>query len=142
MLSLCSTWKVAGQMLGDWAAAGAAGISTASDRRPVAIRERRRDGRIPARYRYGSGVGNLDSFGARATLQVGGTTHEIFRLDALQSQFDVVRLPYSRKILLENLWRNADGESVTRQDIENVATWVATDEPSKEIAYSPSRVLM
>jgi len=87
-------------------------------------------------------VGNLDSFGARATLQVGGTTHEIFRLDALQSQFDVARLPYSLKILLENLLRNEDGESVTRQDIENVATWVATDEPSKEIAYSPSRVLM
>jgi aconitate hydratase len=87
-------------------------------------------------------VGNPDSFGARATLQVGGTTHEIFRLDALQSQFDVARLPYSLKILLENLLRNEDGESVTRQDIENVATWVATDEPSKEIAYSPSRVLM
>jgi len=87
-------------------------------------------------------VGNPDSFGARATLQVGGTTHEIFRLDALQSRFDVARLPYSLKILLENLLRNEDGESVTRQDIENVATWVATDEPSKEIAYSPSRVLM
>jgi aconitate hydratase len=87
-------------------------------------------------------VGNPDSFGARATLQVGGTTHEIFRLDALQSQFDVARLPYSLKILLENLLRNEDGEAVTRQDIENLATWVATDEPSKEIAYSPSRVLM
>ncbi len=83
-----------------------------------------------------------NSFGARATLQVGGTTHEIFRLDALQSQFDVARLPYSLKILLENLLRNEDGEAVTRQDIENVATWVASDEPSKEIAYSPSRVLM
>jgi len=87
-------------------------------------------------------VSNPDSFGARATLQVGGTTHEIFRLAALQSQFDVARLPYSLKILLENLLRNEDGESVTRQDIENVATWVASDEPSKEIAYSPSRVLM
>ncbi len=87
-------------------------------------------------------MGNPDSFGARAALQVGGTTHEIFRLDALQSRFDVARLPYSLKILLENLLRNEDGESVTRQDIENLATWVATDEPSKEIAYSPSRVLM
>jgi aconitate hydratase len=87
-------------------------------------------------------VGNPNSFGARANLQVGGTTHEIFRLDALQSQFDVARLPYSLKILLENLLRNEDGESVTRQDIENVATWVASDEPAKEIAYSPSRVLM
>jgi aconitate hydratase len=87
-------------------------------------------------------VGNPNSFGARADLQVAGATHEIYRLDALQSQYDVARLPYSLKILLENLLRNEDGGSVTRQDIENVATWVATDEPSKEIAYSPSRVLM
>jgi aconitate hydratase len=97
---------------------------------------------MPARYRYGSGVGNPNSFGARSTLQVGGTTHEIFRLDALQSQFDVERLPYSLKILLENLLRNEDGESVKRDDIENLARWVAADEPSQEIAYSPSRVLM
>jgi aconitate hydratase len=87
-------------------------------------------------------VDNPNSFGARATLQVGDTTHEIFRLDALQSQFDVARLPYSLKILLENLLRNEDGESVKREDVENLARWVATDEPSQEIAYSPSRVLM
>jgi aconitate hydratase len=87
-------------------------------------------------------VSNPDSFGARATLQVGGTTHEIFRLDALQAQYDVARLPYSLKILLENLLRNEDGEAVMPQDVENVARWVASDEPSKEIAYSPSRVLM
>jgi aconitate hydratase len=87
-------------------------------------------------------VGNPNSFGARAALQVGGTTHEIFRLDALQAQFDVARLPYSLKILLENLLRNEDGESVTRADIESLARWVATDEPAQEIAYSPSRVLM
>jgi aconitate hydratase len=87
-------------------------------------------------------VSNPDSFGARATLQVGDTTHEIFRLDALQSQFDVARLPYSLKILLENLLRNEDGEAVTPADIENVARWVASDQPASEIAYSPSRVLM
>ncbi|HYI99477.1 MAG TPA: aconitate hydratase [Thermoleophilaceae bacterium] len=87
-------------------------------------------------------MSNPDSFGARATLQVGGDTHEIYRLDALQAGFDVARLPYSLKILLENLLRNEDGESVTRADIENVARWAATDEPSHEIAYSPSRVLM
>jgi aconitate hydratase len=87
-------------------------------------------------------VSNPDSFGARATLQAAGTTHEIFRLDALQSSFDVARLPYSLKILLENLLRNEDGEAVTREDVENVARWRATDEPSKEIAYAPSRVLM
>jgi aconitate hydratase len=87
-------------------------------------------------------VSNPNSFGARSTLQVGGTTHEIFRLDALQSRYDVARLPYSLKVLLENLLRNEDGEAVTREDIENVARWVASDEPSSEIAYSPSRVLM
>jgi len=87
-------------------------------------------------------VSNPNSFGARATLQAAGTTHEIFRLDALQAQYDVARLPYCLKVLLENLLRNEDGESVTHADIENVARWVASDEPSKEIAYSPSRVLM
>jgi aconitate hydratase len=86
--------------------------------------------------------GNPNSFGARATLEVGDSTHEIFRLDALQERYDVARLPYSLKILLENLLRNEDGESVTREDIVNVARWVAADEPSQEIAYSPSRVLM
>ena len=83
-----------------------------------------------------------DSFGAKSTLEVGGTEHEIFRLDALQSEFDVARLPYSLKVLLENLLRNEDGESVTKDTIESVAKWVASDEPSIEIAYSPSRVLM
>ncbi|CAN5609627.1 aconitate hydratase AcnA [soil metagenome] len=83
-----------------------------------------------------------DSFGARDTLEVGGETHEIFRLDALQREFDVARLPYCLKVLLENLLRNEDGEAVTRQAIEDVATWAASDEPSKEIAYTPSRVLM
>ena len=83
-----------------------------------------------------------DSFGAKSTLEVGGETHEIFRLDALQSEFDVARLPYSLKVLLENLLRNEDGESVTKETIESVAKWVASDEPSIEIAYSPSRVLM
>ena len=83
-----------------------------------------------------------DSFGAKAELEVGGTTHEIFRLDALQSEFDVARLPYSLKVLLENLLRHEDGESVTKESIESVAKWVASDEPSHEIAYSPSRVLM
>jgi aconitate hydratase len=87
-------------------------------------------------------VGNPNSFGARSDLRVGGATHEIYRLDALQARYDVARLPYSLKILLENLLRNEDGESVTSEDIENVATWVAADEPSQEIAYSPSRVLM
>ena len=71
------------------------------------------------------------------TLKVGGETYEIFRLDALQEKYDVARLPYSLKVLLENLLRNGSDEGA-----EAVATWDAKAEPSKEIAYSPSRVLM
>src|SRR3989440_297556 len=83
-----------------------------------------------------------DSFGARSTLEAGDRTYEIFRLDALQKQFDVARLPYSLKVLLENLLRNEDGGAVTAAGVESVATWVASDEPSSEIAYTPARVLM
>src|SRR5205085_3008222 len=77
-----------------------------------------------------SGMSHPDSFGARATLDAGGSTHEIFRLDALQQRYDVARLPYSIKILLENLLRFEDGESASAEDAENVAKWVAADEPS------------
>ncbi|MFL5886171.1 MAG: aconitate hydratase AcnA, partial [Thermoleophilaceae bacterium] len=83
-----------------------------------------------------------DSFGARSTLEAGGRKHEIFRLDALQTKYDVARLPYSLKVLLENLLRHEDGHAVTAESIESVARWVASDEPSKEIAYTPARVLM
>src|SRR5881275_2306868 len=83
-----------------------------------------------------------DSFGSRGTLEAGGETYEIFRLDALQAKYDVARLPYSLKVLLENLLRHEDGEAVTAESIESVATWVASDEPSREIAYTPARVLM
>ncbi len=85
---------------------------------------------------------SANSFDARATLRVGGHEHEIFRLDALQSRWDVARLPYSLKILLENLLRCEDGSSVHAEDIEGLATWVASDEPSREIAFTPARVLM
>jgi aconitate hydratase len=80
----------------------------------------------------------VNSFGAQAKLG----EHEIFRLDALQSDHDVARLPYSLKILLENLLRTEDGENVTADHVEAVARWVATDEPSQEIAFTPARVLM
>ena len=83
-------------------------------------------------------AGSADSFGAKAQLG----DHEIFRLDALQSDYDVARLPYSLKILLENLLRTEDGENVTADHVEAVAKWVATDEPSQEIAFTPARVLM
>ncbi len=83
-----------------------------------------------------------NSFDAKATLTVGDASYDIFRLDALQSKFDIARLPFSLKILLENLLRNEDGESIRAQDIEALATWNANDEPSKEIAFTPARVVM
>jgi aconitate hydratase len=87
-------------------------------------------------------MSTTNSFDARATLSVGDREYEIYRLDALQSKFDVARLPFSLKILLENLLRNEDGESIRAQDIEALATWNAGDEPSKEIAFTPARVVM
>ncbi len=83
-----------------------------------------------------------NSFGARDTLEVGGRTYEIFRLDALQSRFDVARLPFSLKILLENLLRTEGNGSVTAADIEALASWDAKEQPSREIAFTPARVLM
>jgi aconitate hydratase len=83
-----------------------------------------------------------DSFGARSTLQVGGRELEIYRLDALQERFDVARLPYSIKVLLENVLRLEDGTSVSAGDVEAIASWDAAAEPSVEIPFQPARVLM
>src|SRR6185312_10405055 len=83
------------------------------------------------------GVSESDTFGARSTLEAGGESYEIFRLDALQDEYDVARLPYALKVLLENLIRNGEDEGA-----EAVARWSAGDEPSREIAYRPARVLM
>src|SRR4051794_34178708 len=83
-----------------------------------------------------------NSFDARSTLTVGGRDYEIFRLDALQAKYDVARLPFSLKILLENLLRNEDGEGVRAADIEKLARWDASAEPSEEIAFTPARVVM
>ena len=83
-----------------------------------------------------------NSFDAKATLKVGDRSYEIFRLDALQEKFDIARLPFSLKILLENLLRNEDGETITARDVEALARWNANEEPSKEIAFTPARVIM
>ncbi len=85
---------------------------------------------------------STNSFDAKASLDVGDKSYEIFRIDALQSRYDVARLPYSLKILLENLLRNEDGESITAADIEALAKWNANAEPSDEIAFTPARVVM
>ena len=83
-----------------------------------------------------------DSFNARSTLEVGGVKYEIFRLDRLAGRFDPDRLPFSLKILLENMLRHEDGANVTASDIEALAGWDAGAEPSTEIAFTPSRVLL
>src|SRR6266478_7463960 len=70
-------------------------------------------------------------------LQVGGTSYSIYRLDALQSKWDVARLPYTLRILLENVLRNG-----TDAEVAAVAGWVATAEPSREISFAPARVLL
>lgn len=85
---------------------------------------------------------STNSFDAKGTLDVGGRSYEIYRLDALESKYDVARLPFSLKVLLENLLRNEDGETIDAQDIEALATWDAKAEPSEEIAFTPARVLM
>jgi aconitate hydratase len=83
-----------------------------------------------------------NSFGAKQTLDVGGRAYEIFNLQALQQRFDVARLPFSLKVLLENLLRTEGNGSVDAVDIEALASWDAKAEPSKEIAFTPARVLM
>jgi aconitate hydratase len=83
-----------------------------------------------------------NSFDARAELDIGGRTYEIYRLDALQSKYDVARLPFSLKVLLENVLRNEDGVGVRKEDVEAIATWDHTAEPAKEIAFTPARVVM
>jgi aconitate hydratase len=83
-----------------------------------------------------------NSFGARSTLSAGGQTYEIFRLEALQARYDVERLPYTLRVLLENVLRLEDGVTVGPEDVEAVAGWVATEEPAREISFTPARVLL
>ncbi len=82
---------------------------------------------------------SVNSFGAQATLAVGDASYEIFRLDAVEGQES---LPYSLKILLENLLRTEDGANITADDIRALAEWDPSSEPSKEIQFTPARVIM
>jgi aconitate hydratase A / 2-methylisocitrate dehydratase len=86
-------------------------------------------------------MAHRDSFSARSTLRTGEREYEIFRLDALQPRYDVFRLPYTLRVLLENVLRHEDGVAVTTADVEAVATWEARAQPSRDISYSPARVL-
>jgi aconitate hydratase len=87
---------------------------------------------------------HVDSFGSKSTLEVGGRKYEIFRLDALKKAGigHVDELPFSLRVLLENLLRHEDGVAVTKGDIEAVAGWDSQARPSVEIAYHPARVLL
>jgi aconitate hydratase len=85
----------------------------------------------------------MNSYASRATLKSGNNSYTIYRLPALDARgFNLSRLPFSLKILLENLLRREDGVNVTAGDIEFLAKWDAKAEPSREIAYMPARVLM
>jgi aconitate hydratase len=86
-------------------------------------------------------MSTLNSFGSKATLTSGGSNYQIYRLDAL-ANVNLARLPFSLRILLENLLRQEDGKTVTAADIEFLANWKAAAEPDTEIAYMPARVLM
>jgi aconitate hydratase len=86
----------------------------------------------------------LNSFGARGSLSVGDETFTIYRLTAAAEQLgvDLEKLPFTTRILLENLLRFEDGSSVTREQIEAVAKWEPAKEPDTEIAFRPARVLL
>ncbi len=85
----------------------------------------------------------MNSFNSKSVLRVGGREYEIYRLDALdKAGLNTRRLPFSLRVLLENLLRNENGRSVTADDIRSLASWDAQAIPSKEIAFMPARVLM
>lgn len=84
-------------------------------------------------------MSNVDTFGSRSTLEVGGTSYEIYRLDAVPG---VERLPYSLKILAENLLRTEDGANITADHVRAIASWDPQAEPSTEIQFTPARVVM
>jgi aconitate hydratase len=85
----------------------------------------------------------MDSFHSRSTLKVGGKNYEIYRLDALdKTGISTKHLPFSLRILLENLLRTEDGRNVKSEDIRTLASWNRNSKPEKEIAFTPSRVLM
>ena len=84
-------------------------------------------------------MASTDSFGAKGTIQAGGAEHEIFRLSAVEG---AERLPFSLKVLLENLLRTEDGANVTADHIRALAGWDPTAEPDTEIQFTPARVIM
>ena len=85
----------------------------------------------------------MNSFGSRSVLRAGTREYEIYRLKALDDNgVSTKHLPYSLRILLENLLRTEDGRNVTENDIRALAAWNSNSRPDKEIAFTPSRVLL
>jgi len=88
-------------------------------------------------------MASQDTFGAKGALDVNGKSYEIFRLSAVTGEgLDVESLPFSLKVLLENLLRTEDGADITAEDIKALAGWDETAEPDKEIQFTPARVIM
>jgi aconitate hydratase len=86
---------------------------------------------------------SLNSFNSRSTLEIGNKEYEIYRLDALDKLgISTKHLPFSLRILLENLLRTEDGRNVTKEEVRALAAWNKNSEPDKEIAFTPSRVLL
>jgi len=86
---------------------------------------------------------SLNSFNSRSVLKVGKKEYEIYRLDALDNQgISTKHLPFSLRILLENLLRTEDGRNVKKEDVRSMAAWNKNSKPDKEIAFTPSRVLL
>ncbi|QIG42881.1 aconitate hydratase [Nocardioides anomalus] len=88
-------------------------------------------------------MASKDSFGAKSTLEVGGSSYQIFRLDQVEGEgLDVASLPFSLKVLLENLLRTEDGADITEEHIRALAGWDADAQPDTEIQFTPARVIM
>lgn len=88
-------------------------------------------------------MASQDSFGAKGTLDVDGQSYEIYRLEAVKGQgLDVESLPFSLKVLLENLLRTEDGADITDEHIKAIAGWDASATPDQEIQFTPARVIM
>lgn len=84
----------------------------------------------------------MDSFSSRSTITIGNDSFDIFHLEVFEATHSVSRLPFSMKILLENLLRNEDGKNVTKEHIEALANWQAAAKPTDQIAFSPARVIL
>lgn len=84
-------------------------------------------------------MSQVNSFGSKDTLTVGSTAYEVFRVDRVPGS---AKLPFSLKVLLENLLRTEDGANVTQSQIEALGSWVPTAEPDTEIQFTPARVVM